>query len=79
MLSEIIRQVKNVAHGGVGGWGAEIQALRLGAIRDSDIGIIHWHNPSGSNMALGSTQTQTNLSNSTISWFKGGHCIGQTS
>jgi len=44
MLSEIIRNVRNVAHGGVGGSGAELQAVRSGSIRDSDIGIILWHN-----------------------------------
>jgi len=57
MLSETIRNLRNVAHGGVGGWGAELQDVRSGSIRDSDIGIILWHNPSGCNMALGSTQS----------------------
>ena len=40
----------------------------------------HWHNPSGRNMALGSTQRLTEISIRNISWGggKGGRCVGLT-
>jgi hypothetical protein len=39
-----------------------------GSIPDSVIGIFHWHNPSCGIMALGSTQTLTEMSTRSISW-----------
>jgi hypothetical protein len=38
-----------------------------GSIHD-DVGIFHWHNPSGLNMALGSTQPLTEIITRDISW-----------
>jgi hypothetical protein len=38
-------------------WGTALQANKVvGSIPDGVIEIFHWHNPSGSAMALGSTQ-----------------------
>jgi hypothetical protein len=37
------------------------------SIPDGVIGIFHWHNPSDSSLALGSTQTPTEMSASNIS------------
>jgi len=39
-----------------------------GSIPDGVIGIFHWHNPSGSTMALGSTQPLTEMSTRNNSW-----------
>jgi len=39
-----------------------------GPIPDGVIGIFHWHNPSGRAMALGSTQSLTEMSTRNISW-----------
>jgi len=39
-----------------------------GSIPDGVIGIFHWHNPSGRTMALGSTQSVTEMSTRNISW-----------
>jgi len=39
-----------------------------GSIPDSVTGIFHWHNPSGRTMALGLTQTLTEMSARSISW-----------
>jgi hypothetical protein len=39
-----------------------------GSIPDGVIGIFHWHNPSDSTMALGSTQPLTEMSTRSISW-----------
>jgi len=39
-----------------------------GSIPDGVIGIFQWHNPSGRNMALGSTQPLTEVSTRCISW-----------
>ena len=41
-------------------------------------GIFHWHNPSGRTMALGLTQTVTEMSTRNIPWGKGGRCVGLT-
>jgi len=38
------------------------------SIPDGVIGIFHWHNPSGCTMALGSTQSLTEMSIGNISW-----------
>ena len=38
------------------------------SIPDDVIGIFHWHNPSGRTIALGSTQTLTEMSIRNISW-----------
>jgi len=48
-----------------------------GSIPDGVIGIFHWHNSSGRTMALGLTQTLTEMSTRNISWgCKGGRCGG---
>jgi hypothetical protein len=39
-----------------------------GSIPDGDIGIYHWHNPSGRTMFLGSTQPLTQMSTRDICW-----------
>jgi hypothetical protein len=39
-----------------------------GSIPDGVIGIFHWHNPFGRTMALGSTQSLTEMSTRNISW-----------
>ena len=39
-----------------------------GSIPDVVTGIFHWHNPSGSSMALGLTQPLTEMSTRNISW-----------
>jgi hypothetical protein len=39
-----------------------------GSIPDGVIGIFHRHNPSDRTMALGSTQTVTEMSTRSISW-----------
>ena len=39
-----------------------------GSIPDGVIGILHWHNPSGRTIALGSTQPLTETSTRNISW-----------
>jgi len=50
-----------------------------GSIPDGVIGIFHWHNPSVRTMALGSTQSLTEMSTRNISWGgKGSRCLGLT-
>ena len=50
-----------------------------GSILDGVIEIFHEHNPSGRNMALGSTQPLKEMSTRNISWErKGGRCVGLT-
>ena len=39
-----------------------------GSIADGIIGIFHWHNPSGSTIALGLTHPLTEMSTRNISW-----------
>jgi hypothetical protein len=43
-----------------------------GLIPDGDAAILHWHNPSGRTMALGSTQPLTEMSTQNTSWGEGG-------
>jgi hypothetical protein len=43
-----------------------------GSIPDGVIGILHWHNPFGLTMALGSAQPLTEMSTRGISWGGGG-------
>jgi len=52
--------------GGAIGWGTALQAGR--SIPDGVIGIFHWHYPSGRTMALGLTQSLTEISTRNISW-----------
>ena len=40
------------------------------SIPDGVIGMFHWHNPSGRTMALGYTQSVTEMSTRNISWVK---------
>jgi len=55
--------------GGAVGWDIALQAGRFaGSISDGFIGIFHWRNPSGRNMALGSTQPLTEMSTRNIPW-----------
>jgi len=49
-----------------------------GSIPDGVIGIFHWHNPSDRTMALGSTQSLTEMSTRGISWGKSDRCLGLT-
>jgi hypothetical protein len=50
------------------GWGTALQTRRFaGSIPGSVIGIIHWNNPSGHTMDLGSTQPLTEMSTRNIS------------
>jgi hypothetical protein len=58
-----------VARGGAVGWGTPLQAGRS---------RVHWHNPSGRTMDLGSIQPLTEMSTRDISWGKGGRCVGLT-
>ena len=48
------------ARGSAVGWGTSLKVA--GSIPDSVIGIFHWHNPSGRNMAVGLTQPLTEMS-----------------
>jgi hypothetical protein len=48
------------------------------SIPDGVIGIFHWHKPSGRTMALGLTQSLTEMSTRNISGGKGGRCVGLT-
>jgi hypothetical protein len=50
------------------GWGTALCQKVAGSIPDGVIGIFHRHNPSGRIMALGSTQTLTEISIRNISW-----------
>ena len=47
-----------------------------GSIPGGVIGIFQWHNPSGRNMALGSTQPLTEMNTRNISRGKGGRRVG---
>ena len=49
-----------------------------GSIPDGVIVIIHWRNPSGQTVALGSTHPLTEMSTRNIFWGKGGRCVGMT-
>jgi phosphoribosylformylglycinamidine (FGAM) synthase-like enzyme len=59
-----------------------MKVIRLSAlclIPDGVIGISQYNNPSGRTMALGSTQSLTEMSTRNISWgAKGGRCLGLT-
>jgi hypothetical protein len=48
--------------------GARGGAVVAGSTPDGVTGIFHWHNPSGRTMALGSTQTVTEMSTRNVSW-----------
>jgi hypothetical protein len=49
-----------------------------GLIPDSAIGIFHWHNLSGSTLALGSTQLLTQMNTRNFLGGKGGRCVRLT-
>jgi len=49
-----------------------------GSIPDGNIGIFHWHNPSGRNMALGLTQPLTEKITRNFLESKGGRYVGLT-
>jgi hypothetical protein len=52
-----------------------------GSIPDGVTEIFHWHNPTGSTMALGSTQLLTEMRTRRIFWGDGckdGRCVGLT-
>ena len=47
------------------------------SIPNGVVSIVHWHNPSGRTMTLGSTQPVTEMNTRGISrWCKGGRCVG---
>jgi hypothetical protein len=52
----------------VGAVGATSRKV-AGSIPDGVIGIFHWHIPSGRTMTLGSTQSVTEMSTSSISYW----------
>jgi len=45
----------------------DLHVADAGSIPDGVIGFFHWHNPSGSTMALGSTQLLTEMSTRNVS------------
>ena len=49
-----------------------------GSIADSVTGIFHLYNPSGRTVALGSTQSLTEMRARDIPWGKGGRCVRLT-
>ena len=49
-----------------------------GSIPGGVIGIFYWHNPSDRTMALGLTQSLTEMSTRSISWGKSGRCVRLT-
>ena len=60
-----------------------VEALRYkpeaaGSIPDRVIGIFNLLNPSDRTLALGLTQSLTEMSTRNISWGKGGRCVGLT-
>ena len=58
-------------------WLRHCATTRKVAVSIPDGVIFHWHNPSGRNMALGSTQPLTERSTSNIFWRgKCGRCVG---
>jgi hypothetical protein len=64
------------ARGGAVGWSSTLQGGRL-RVRFND--IFYWLNPSGRTMALGSTQSLTEMCTRSISCGgTGGRCIGLT-
>ena len=61
------------------GSGNALQVVRARLrIPDSIIGSFHWHNPSGREKALRSTQPLTEMSTRNTSWGKGSRCVGLT-
>jgi len=57
------------ARGGTVGWGTALQAGKVaGSIPYGVIAIFHWRNPSDRTMALGSTQSLTEMSTRSIFW-----------
>jgi hypothetical protein len=57
------------AAGSAVGWETALPSRKFaGSIPDGVIGNFHWHNPSDSTMALGSTQPLTEMSSRNISW-----------
>jgi hypothetical protein len=49
-----------------------------GSIPDEIIGLFNWPNPSSRTMALGSTQSQREMSTRNLPRVKGGRCVGLT-
>jgi hypothetical protein len=49
-------------------WGHATNWTVAGSIPEGVIEIFHWHDPSGRNMALGSTQSLLEMSTRNISW-----------
>ena len=68
------------AAGGAVGWGTALQAGRSRVrFPMMSLEFFYLHNPSGRTMALGLTQTLTEMSTSSISWVgKGGRCVRLT-
>jgi hypothetical protein len=60
------------ARGSVVGWGTNATIRKVaGSIPDEVIGFFNWPNPSRRTMALGSTQSQTEMSNRNLPGDKG--------
>ena len=61
-------------------WRSWLSRKVAGSIPNGVIGNFREHNPDGSTMALGLTQTLTEMSARNISWGggKGGRCVGLT-
>ena len=59
-----------IVQSSIGDRGSSVVKARkvAGSIPDGAIGIFHWHNPSDSTMALGSTQPLTEMSTRSIFW-----------
>jgi len=70
----------NIVKGGAVSWGGPCATSRkvAGSIPDGIIGNFHRHIPSDCTMALGSTQSPTEMSTRNIFWGKGGRCEGLT-
>jgi hypothetical protein len=61
------------------GRGTWVPTMKIaGSIPDGVTRIIHYHNPSGRTMTLGSIQPLTKMNTRNISWGKGGRCLGLT-
>jgi hypothetical protein len=60
------------ARGSAADWGTTLQAREVaGSIPDDVIGLFNWSNPSSRTMALGSTQTLTEMSTRNLPEGKG--------
>jgi hypothetical protein len=78
-LNEIIRSITQSEGGHVVAQLVDATNQKVaGLTHDRVIGIFHLHNPSGSNMALWSTQPLIEMSTRNIYWGEGGQCVRLT-